>query len=830
MKSLRALILFPLFFIAIRPAPGQQSAPSAPPASATASVWNALAQPAIDPGHSAPVKDLVLQRDRLKLTLSEGTLQFLQPVNGVVFGAAFRGKGRIEVAPTDPREIQQLRLFTKQDTLSQEFNEATFSFTDSTFDEIASKVQWQGGGDASLLELYVDRQRQREDSSAEILPRLFKGVLSADRKRTAYFAADLKTSAYGWLHSRFDALNPEEILVGRWRSAGPGIVVETWLSFPSGSRSTASAWDDPTAKDDFTIKSYKIDATATSGAELLATTRVNLQHKAAGERVLHFALDSNLRVDSVRDGEGHSLEFYQPRESKDRTLPYGYYVDVVLPQPTQVGQAQSIDFHYAGKRVIRKVGTGAYFAQSYGWYPTLPESFATRSDFEINFRSPMRYELVATGNKISETTDGDWRITTWKSDLPLAVAGFAFGDFLVQTEKAGNTEIQIYANRQPDDDIKAILQFAEGKLPGQGTSTSSQGGLLETGRASLPALGNMSPSAMAKTMATELGNTVRVFEAFFGPYPYKTLALTNIPYPYGQGWPGLIYLSSLSFMDSTQRNAFNIRDNVELTDFFRAHESSHQWWGHRVGWKSYHDQWLSEGFAEFSGTLYIQIRGRQKDYMERIRKDRQNLMQAGDLKSRRIESVGPIWMGRRLATQDAPRAYSFLVYTKGGYVLHMLRMMLNDPRNTQNTDQRFQAMMQDFTKTFDNKAASTEDFKAIVEKHMTPAMDAQHNHTMDWLFNQYVYGTGIPQYDFRYQVQDAGGGKWKVSGKVTRTGVPDNWVDILPIYVHQPNRVFRLGFLTTDKSTTTFELPLLNFKPYKLSLNLNEDILAEIKQ
>ena len=818
MKSLRALSLFLLLFVAIRPAECQQAAPAAPPqASTTSAVWNALAQPAMDPSHAATVKDLTLQRDRLKLTLAEGTLQFLHPVNGVVFGAAFRGKGRLEVTPPDPREAQQLRLFTKQDTLNLEFTEATITFTDHTFEEIAAKVQWSAAADSSLGELYIDRQRYREDAAAEILPRVLKGVFSADRRRTAYFATDLKTAEYGWLHARFDALSPEEISVGRWRDFGPRKEVEVWTSFPAGGRSAASAWNDPTGKDDFDIRSYKIDATATSGAELSATARVHLQHKASGERLLLFLLDSNLRVESVKDGQGTALEFFQPRESKDRPQSYGDYVAVVLPQPTLSGQSQSLDFRYAGKRIIRKVGTGAYFAQSFGWYPAKADSFATRADFEINFRSPKRYALVATGSKVDETTDGDWRISSWKSHIPLAVAGFAFGDFKFQAEKAGTVDIHIYANREPDDFMKSIRNQIDGSLPGEDTF----------GR---PSVGSLSPAALTKTMAIELANTVRVFEKYFGPYPYKQLALTNIPYSYGQGWPGLIYLSALSFMDSTQRNAFGIRDHVQLTDFFRAHESSHQWWGHRVGWKSYHDQWLSEGFAEFSGNLYVQIRQNNKEFLDRLRKDRENLQGMRDQKNRLMESLGPIWMGQRLSTLDAPGAYSFLVYTKGGYVLHMIRMMMWDSRNPADPEARFIAMMHDFTKTFDNKPASTEDFKAIVEKHMTPVMDVHGDRRMDWFFNQYVYGTGIPQYDFRYQVQDAGGGKWKVSGTVTRTGVPDNWVDILPLYIHQPKGAVRLGFLTTDKSTTTFELPLLNFKPDKLSLNANEDILAEIKQ
>jgi len=787
----------------------------APPATLDpTAVWNTLWQPVFDPGKSGSVKGLVLERDRIHITLADGSIQFAQPVNNVVFGAAFRGHGRLQMQPPDLREAQQLRLLANQDALDLEFTEATFSFTDNTFEEVAAKLQPAAAADAKLAELYTSRQKQREDAAAEVLPRLFKGVLSADRKRTALFAADLKTNDKGWVHVRFDALSPEEVRVGRWTDVGFGKLVETWMSFPAGGRSAAEAWSEPLAKDDLEIRSYRIDATATGGAELGATTRVNLRFRAAGERVISFDLDPNLRVEAVKDAQGKPLVFFQPREPKDRSQTYGSYVAVVLPEPTQAGQAQTLEFRYGGKRVIRKVGSGNFFCESFGWYPARANSFATRADFEINFRSPKRYTLVATGSKVSETTDGDWRITSWKSDVPLTVAGFAFGDYAVQTEKAGAVEIEVYANREPDDFMRSIEQIVEGTLPGQRTT-------------GMPAIGSLSPAGLRKQMATEAANTVRVFERYFGPYPYKHLAVTNIPYSYGQGWPGLIYLSAISFLDSTQRNALGITKHVELTDFFRAHESSHQWWGHRVSWKSYHDQWLSEGFAEFSGNLYIQFRENTKEYMGRMKKARQDLRGLRDHRNRLYESLGPIWMGTRLSTVDAPGGYSLLVYTKGGYVLHMLRMMLYDYRS-QEQEARFIAMMKDFCDTYNNKAASTEDFKAMVEKHMTPPMDVEGNHRMDWFFNQYVYGTGIPQYQFHYSVQPAEG-KWKVAGDLVRSGVQEGWKDAVPLYLHAGGRTTRLGFITARENKTSFDF-LLPMQPERLTINDNEDILAEVKQ
>ena len=52
--------------------------------------------------------------------------------------------------------------------------------------------------------------------------------------------------------------------------------------------------------------------------------------------------------------------------------------------------------------------------------------------------------------------------------------------------------------------------------------------------------------------------------------------------------------------------------------------------------------------------------------------------------------------------------------------------------------------MHDFLATYTGKAATTEDFKRIVEKHVTPDMDLTGNHKMDWFFREWVYGTAIP--------------------------------------------------------------------------------------
>jgi hypothetical protein len=781
----------------------------------------------MDAGKSAQAENVTITRDAVHLTLLNGTIQFAQPVNGVVFGAVFHGDGRLEAAPPNPLELQQLRLFTKQDKLSMAFTEATFSFTDGLLDEIAKQVKWQPSGPATD-DLYTNRQREREDLGAEYLPRLFKSVMSPDRQRTAYFLADMKTKDRGWVEVRYDAMQPEEVRVGRWADVGPFKIQDVWMNFPAGGRDFRHAYDDPAARQDYLIPSYQINTHLADNAELNATAQAAVEPRYAGEPVLLFTLDSNLRISSVKDGQGRSLEFFQAREKKERSQSYGDYVAVVLKEPTQTGRKEAMEFQYGGKHVVVKVGGGNYFCQSFGWYPSAfanepgVDEFAFRSNFDLTFHNPKKYSLVATGNKASETVDGKESITNWKSGMPLAAAGFAFGDYKIATEKVGDIEVQVYANRQPDELLQSLQSHFDNPMA---DLSAGPGG---SHRGPDAAVGTFSAAALTKTISGETANTLRVFQNYFGPYPYKQLAVTNIIGSYGQGWPGLLYLGWFTFLDSTQLHELGMKNQTGLTDFFRGHESSHQWWGHRVGWKSYHDQWLSEGFAEFSGKLYVQFRQNQKEFLEQFRKDK-DLLKSGDIKSHQVDSLGPIWMGRRIrSSETSPSSYQNLIYSKGGYVLQMLREQLVDSRN-QDSDHLFKDMMKDYCQTFDNKAASTEDFKSVVEKHMTRSMDLDGNHKMDWFFNQYVYGTGIPHYNFHVTLEPTADGKTHVKGEISRSGVPDAWKDVIPLYAHVGDKTLRLGTLSVTHPNEPLDLTL-PLKVDRLSINDHEDLLADVKQ
>ncbi len=796
-------------------------------------VWNSLANPAMDPERSAQVQNVQIKRDSLSITLIDGVIQFAKTANGVVFAAVFHGNGRVQLEPPNPVEAQQLHLFTKQAKLDMTFTAATFSFTDGLFDEVSRQVKWQTSAPISD-DLYANRQRERENLGAQYLPRLFKSVMSPDRKRTAFFLADLKTKDKDWIEVLDDAMQQEEIIVGRWATLGNRKHFDVWTEFPAGMRDPHHVYDDPAARQDFTVPSYQIDANLEGNTGLTATSIVTVEPRFSGERVFLFHFDSNLRVDFVRDEQGHALDFFQAQERKDRPQSYGEYVALLLASPTVANVVQKLQFHYAGKGAIRQAGEANYYCNSLGWYPTIIEQDiprqAFRSKFELTFHSPKHYILIATGRKTRESEENNKRVTTWVSDIPFSFAGFAFGDYKFYAEHAGALEIQVYANNQPDDLLKSLLRkyrdpladAAATRVPSASPGVSPSIGI---------ALEQVSPAAMVKTIGAEMYNTIRVFQNYFGPYPYQQLAITDISEGHGHDWPGLLFLGWLTFLDSTQRDAIGMgreRTQTDISDVFRAHESAHQWWGQRVAWKGYHDVWLSEGFAEFSANLYVQFHQGVKQSIDRWRVEKQNLARM-DQNNHTAESVGPISLGWRIASSETDsRAFHNLIYSKGAFILHMLRMELYDMRDP-DPDHLFKDMMWDYGKTFENKPASTEDFKVVVERHMTPPMDLGKSHNMDWFFNQYVYGTGIPQYTFRYSVENTQEGKKHLKGTVTRSGVADSWKDDLILYGHIGDSSYRLGIIgaTHPQESVDAELP---GKFDRFSINDEEDTLAEVRQ
>jgi hypothetical protein len=416
-----------------------------------------------------------------------------------------------------------------------------------------------------------------------------------------------------------------------------------------------------------------------------------------------------------------------------------------------------------------------------------------------------------------ETEQDDMNVAKWSSGTTeLAVAGFNYGRFKKKElmDKDTGLNLEFYANQDVPNEIKEMqMEIDRAEREGVVTGTT---------------LGSIGTTTMANSALTDTQNATRIYSAFFGKLPYTRIAMTQQPAAFfGQAWPTLVFMPYTAFIDATQRTQmFGIRGGTD--NFWRyvgPHEVAHQWWGHMVGWDSYHDQWMSEGFAEFSTSLYVQlVRHDIQKFIEFWDNQKRLIVEASPAtKGRKPYTVGPVTQGYRLNNAKTGNVARAMIYPKGAYILHMIRMMMYD---TKKGDADFRAMMTDFIKSHYNTDISTEDFKEIVEKHMTPAMDLDGNKQMDWFFDEYVYGTEIPRYQFDYEIGSAEG-KTTFTGKLTQSEVSNKFKMLVPIYADFGKGWVRLGSASmTGNTTIDIKDSPLPAAPKRLAICPLDDVLA----
>ena len=723
-------------------------------------------------GPFATVNNLVLKRDAATFTLHRGEIYFAPVVQDREVGAVFLGDGELGLKPPTDAEKHSLQLFTDQPTITESFDRLILRFTDQTFDEIKKSGQAQMSVNGPQAERARDAYHENQSLLRKTLRRNVELRTLVDLfnpNRSGFFTAFINGKRYNKLILQYDPtgipqVSPEEVLLSSYGETDGGL----WTAFhrvDEYANGTASSDEDHRIYD---ITHHEID-TVIRGAKLTCADALTFRVLDRGARVLPFRLFSSLRVSRVRDERGRDLDFVQ--ENKNEDADFG----VIWPEPLEAGKSYKVTIEYGGGDALIDVGSGNYFLGPRStWYPNNEgTAFGDRATFDLTFHHPKNKILIGTGTIVTPPTDdGDGIFEKWSSgEIAMAVAGFNYGGFKKKEVLDPDTgyNIEFYANEN---------------------TLSSMRGAEE--------LGSMSTMGMAKSMLADAQNATRLYSAYFGKLPFSRLALTQQPAGnFGQAWPTLVYMPFTAFMDPTQRymaTGGNIRAATD--DFFKyvaPHEIAHQWWGHMVGWKSYRDQWMSEGFAEFSASLYVQmVMHDEKKYVDFWNNQRDLItLSRPQTHDKRPYTVGPVTQGYRLNSGKTGGVARFMIYPKGAYILHMLRQMMFDP--SKGGDQRFMGMMQDFIKSHYNEDVSTEDLKKTVEKHLTRQMDLDGNGRMDWFFNEWVYGTEMPRYRFEYQLAADG---LSLSGQITQSGVSDKFKMLVPVYVDFGKGFVRIGAAT----------------------------------
>jgi Peptidase family M1 domain len=808
------LSLLSILLIFVLTVPGVSVAAESSPRDTLAAL-NALQLDSQNVYKIAPKDRIELREADVVLTLEEGKLAFFQPFEGKITGFVFSGIGHVVALPRDSTEKQQMARFLGSPVLDQQFVSAYARFTDETAKDLLEQfktAELQPAPDPDFTALWRNHlQRLNPSHSLRILFERYSA------KPRHFFHAGMDGLTTGPFDILLDEMRDENLVLGQPRTVEKVDYYDVWASY------TTQGFAVP--KPAYDAIHYRIDTFIHPDNSLEGDTSVDFRGLTGGEQLLLIQLARSLKVESVSFNDT-ALPFFQNEGITQRDLRTqgSDTLCIFLPTAPKPGENFTVRFKYRGN-IIEDAGNGVLFVGAREiWYPRYgdPAEFAL---YDMSLRWPKRLRLVATGNKVDEREDGDFHVGHWKTAQPVPEAGFNLGEYAVASLTTENRSIDVYANRQLEEAIMSRLVRPPGVDPSAAMILPDR-----------PAVHNMAPSYSPpspadalKQIAKEIDASIRFYERFSGPFPFAHLGVSQIPGSFGQGWPGLLYLSTFSFMpQNAQQKAGLTETNQELfSDIIPAHEVAHQWWGNVVGWSSYHDQWINESIAAYLALLFADSQ-KNTDRTVRIWLERHRavLLEKSINEDLTAADVGPLIMGSRLSSSKSPDAYDKVIYSKGIWIFHMLHEMLRQP-GAANPDARFVALLHTLVTKYAQKALTTADLQREVEAVMTPKMDLEGGRSMEWFFEQYVRGNGLPRYKVEFTAKRTDKG-FQVKGTLFQSGVPRSFIAPVPLYANiGQGRSVLLGTVVSGGPETPFTFNLAaSAQPHKIVIDPHISLLC----
>ena len=344
-----------------------------------------------------------------------------------------------------------------------------------------------------------------------------------------------------------------------------------------------------------------------------------------------------------------------------------------------------------------------------------------------------------------------------------------------------------------------------------------------------------SPARDLQDVADRVARAIGTFSQWFGAYPYGSLELTQMPGDLSQGWPGLIFLSSAAFLSPQEQRDLHLGAVAQLLNLqVSVHETAHEWWGDLVLWKSYRDQWLSEGLANYSSLLLLEQRS-PEDFHQVMEKYRRDLL-ARNKDGEWLRDAGPVTLGHRLVSSHFPNGYEAISYERGTWLFHMLRSMMRDSemafharKTPANPDEPFFRALRKARERFAGKAMSTHDLMEVFEEELPRPLWYNNHHNLEWFMDGWINGTAIPELATREVRINAKPGPVTVSGLILQKNAPDNLVTAIPVYgVAAGNSSVFLGEVLADGPETLFHFNTPE-NIHKVVIDPNQTILSSPK-
>lgn len=685
---------------------------------------------ALQPDKQFAAKDLTLRSVDFELRLTSGEVFVAETAEGTT-GMVLLGDGMMIFSPAPREERGQVRLFAGSETIETPFTAAYIRVNPFEVD--------QRMNDSALTPVPVDARtfrRARELFDEEVTKSFSLDLTDLSRDtwsllpQAGDFLAEVRTKRFDTLTYARSTGEAEDVsLFQRSRKRNVSIYAsEQKLS----SRGRFYNEDDLAEYD---ILDYNIDATFSPDREWLdGNARLKLRVKAYQLAALTLRLGDTFTVSSITSDELGRLLFLKVRNQNTVVvnLPAPVSRDLVLTLIiTYHGrvQKQAIDqesIQQSGGRSPQRSEdiplvppeANWLFSNRNQWYPQAPVTdYATAT---IRFTVPPDMTVVGTGDRVSGTPvlltppgpeQPGRMLYVFNAARPVRYLGVVVSHFT--TADAATVALDIVPPEPKAEPRPAAARDASREAPPIGARNTVQ----------LAVEANKRQEPRGREALVTGAEILRTYAAILGDVPYDSMTLAmvenDLPGGHSPAYFAVINnpLPTTPFVWRNDPATFN-----NFPEFFIAHEIAHQWWGQAVGWKNYHEQWLSEGFAQYFAALFAREKRGEPAFREILRQFRRWSLDQSD--------QGAVYLGYRLGhIKNDGRVFRALVYNKGAAVLHMLRRIVGDEAFFQGL-RRFYAANR-------FKKAGTDDLQEAFEQ--------ESGRSLERFFQKWIHESALPR-------------------------------------------------------------------------------------
>lgn len=657
-----------------------------------------LAHLSLDAEATYRVRDLEVNRGGAKIYLTEGVLSFFAPLNGHVIGAVFTaeniesGDAEVLLLPPVRSERMSLASFIQHPNLDEHLRAAIFFFADATAAELRRQIEAHESKAAPELVEQLNSQfgPGARNLSGGIDLRILQSMLDAHAASDGFFYAALFGRTLPSFSLFYDPQSVEPVTLGQGAAVGTNDNFQVWATFRP--RNVPTFVPPPNR-----FSNYRIEASIRADLTMAGKAEFAYQSTASDGRAIRFEMSERLRVvDAAIDGM--PVEVFQRAAVASADAKAGGAF-LLIASKVLVPGAHQVSVHYGGG-VIRQTASGTFFVDDRtSWFPYSPSLSST---FDLTLHCPERLRLVSTGELISEEVKDGIRSVHRRAGVARPFAGFNLGRYALESHDGAHYKIEVYSD------------LAAGVSP---TDIPHQ--------------------------------TERILEFYtklWGVAPLRSLAISPIAGYFGQGFPGLVYLSDAAYLRPENRAPAirTERFDTFLNRLLLPHEIAHQWWGNMITSSTYRSAWLVEALANYSALQYLEAAEGRESVRSILSQYRGDLFLNSGGES--MESTGPLDWGNRLLNTRNPAAWQTIVYGKGVWVLEMLRQRIGE--------RGFIELERQMLAAFKNRTFTNEDVADMAAKLLPSGAFRERDRDLKLFFDTWIFNTGIPRLGLRRDGRD----------------------------------------------------------------------------